>query len=109
MNENDLEDEIIYIARDSAVTDNQSKQLHLYGNAQLVYGELDMKADYIVVLISIAPGAEMESAILAILSFSINTSATRSMPSLIIVAPLITVLSIILSNFSFSKRPKVLP
>ena len=49
MNENDLEDEIIYIARDSAVTDNQSKQLHLYGNAQLVYGELDMKADYIVV------------------------------------------------------------
>lgn len=49
MNSDDLEDEILYSARDSAVTDNKSKQLHLYGNAQLTYGELDMKADYIVV------------------------------------------------------------
>lgn len=49
LNEDDLEDEISYIARDSAVTDDVNQQLHLYGNAQLVYGELDMKADYIVV------------------------------------------------------------
>ena len=49
MNETDLEAEIIYTARDSAVTDLKNKQLHLYGNAQLIYDELDMKADYIVV------------------------------------------------------------
>ena len=49
LNDDDLESEISYSARDSAVTDNRSKQLFLYGNAHLAYDEIDMKADLIIV------------------------------------------------------------
>jgi lipopolysaccharide export system protein LptA len=48
-NDEDLESEILYSARDSAVTDAANKQLHLYGNAYLSNDDLDMHADYIIV------------------------------------------------------------
>lgn len=45
----DLDAPIFYSARDSIYTDLRKKQVHLYGDAQVDYGEIQMSAGYILI------------------------------------------------------------
>lgn len=46
--ENQLETTVETFSSDSTILDIETQQYHLYGNAQVVYGEIELKADYIM-------------------------------------------------------------
>ncbi|WP_345026114.1 putative LPS assembly protein LptD [Ravibacter arvi] len=43
----DLSTTVVYTAEDSTIMEAQKKEVHLYGNASVTYGEINLKADYI--------------------------------------------------------------
>ncbi len=45
--ESDLETTVEYTATDSVVMEVDNETVHLYGNAEVVYGDISLKADYI--------------------------------------------------------------
>ncbi len=49
MNKSDLEDPIFYSARDSIYTDLKNKQVHLFGEASVDNGQINMTAGYILI------------------------------------------------------------
>jgi hypothetical protein len=46
--ENQLETTVETFSSDSTILDIETQRYHLYGNAQVVYGEIELKADYIM-------------------------------------------------------------
>ncbi|WP_255078988.1 putative LPS assembly protein LptD [Lacihabitans sp. CCS-44] len=46
--ENQLETTVETFSSDSTILDIETQQYHLYGNAQVIYGEIELKADYIM-------------------------------------------------------------
>ncbi len=49
LNDESIEDVIYYSSRDSIYTDLKNKQVHLYGDAKLIYGEITMSAGYLLI------------------------------------------------------------
>jgi len=43
----DLSTTVVYTAEDSTIMDAVNKEVHLYGNASVTYGDINLKADYI--------------------------------------------------------------
>lgn len=43
----DLQTTVKYIARDSSIIDNESQTLYLFGDARVIYGEIELEAEYI--------------------------------------------------------------
>jgi hypothetical protein len=48
ISKNAIDQEVSYGSRDSLIMDNKTRLVHLYGNAYVNYGSLDLKADYIM-------------------------------------------------------------
>jgi lipopolysaccharide assembly outer membrane protein LptD (OstA) len=46
-NPDDLDNTVQYVAEDSTVMDAVLKEVHLYGNAEVTYGTINLKANYI--------------------------------------------------------------
>ena len=46
-NPDDLQNTVEYTAQDSTIMDAVLKQVHLYGNAEVNYGTINLKANYI--------------------------------------------------------------
>lgn len=46
--ENQLETTVETFSSDSTILDIETQRYHLYGNAQVIYGEIELKADYIM-------------------------------------------------------------
>ncbi|QRR03061.1 putative LPS assembly protein LptD [Dyadobacter sandarakinus] len=46
-NPDDLQSVVQYVSQDSTITDAVLKQVHLYGNAEVTYGTINLKANYI--------------------------------------------------------------